>query len=118
MLHYLARTNTDRQVSVLHADRSPARHAHRHELAQLVARLPGSSVYQWYEDLGVRPVDPRTKQGLIDLEGIDVPANAQAYLCGPLPFMESVRRSLRDRGLPERNIHYEVFGPDTWLASA
>lgn len=118
MLHYLARTNTDRQVSVLHADRSPARHAHRHELAQLVARLPGSSVYQWYEDLGVRPVDPRTKQGFIDLEGIDVPANAQAYLCGPLPFMESVRRSLRDRGLPERNIHYEVFGPDTWLASA
>lgn len=118
MLHYLARTSTDRAVTVLHADRSPARHAHRQELADLVARLPGSAVHHWYEDLGMRPADGRTKLGLIDLQGLDVPADAQVYLCGPLPFMELVRRSLIDRGVPEKNIHYEVFGPDTWLPDA
>jgi nitric oxide dioxygenase len=32
--------------------------------------------------------------------------------------MESVRRSLIDRAVPEKNIHYEVFGPDTWLPAA
>jgi nitric oxide dioxygenase len=118
MLHYLARTNTERQVTVLHADRSRARHAHRQELADLVARLPGSSVHHWYEDLGVRPAPGRTTRGLIDLADIDVPTDARVYLCGPLPFMELVRRTLLQRGVPERNIHYEVFGPDTWLASA
>ena len=118
MLHYLDRTKTDRQVAVLHADRSPARHAHRQELADLVARLPGSAMHHWYEDLGLRPASETTKRGLIDLEGLEVPADAQVYLCGPLPFMESVRRSLLDRNVPERHIHYEVFGPDTWLPAA
>jgi nitric oxide dioxygenase len=54
----------------------------------------------------------------IDLEGLDVPADAQVYLCGPLPFMEQVRRELLARHVPEKNIHYEVFGPDTWLPAA
>jgi nitric oxide dioxygenase len=118
MLHYLARTNTDRQVSVLHADRSPARHAHRQELADLVGRLPGSDVRHWYEDLGMRPASDTTKLGRIDLRGFEVPADAQVYLCGPLPFMELVRRELLERDVPEKNIHYEVFGPDTWLPAA
>lgn len=75
-------------------------------------------MHHWYEDLGVRPATGTTKLGLIDLEGFDVPTDAQVYLCGPLPFMESVRRSLLAHNVPERNIHYEVFGPDTWLPDA
>ena len=118
MLHYLVSTSTEREVLVLHADRSPARHAHRQELADLVARLPGSAMRHWYEDLGVRPATDTTKLGLIDLTGVDVRTDAQVYLCGPLPFMESVRASLLERDVPAKNIHYEVFGPDTWMPDA
>jgi nitric oxide dioxygenase len=118
MLHYLTHTETDRQVMVLHADRSPARHAHRQELADLVARLPGSAMHHWYENLGLRSATETTRHGLIDLEGFDVPEDAQVYLCGPLPFMELVRSTLRERNVPEKNIHYEVFGPDTWMPAA
>lgn len=39
-----------------------------------------------------------------------------AYLCGPLPFMRAVRTQLLDKGVPASDIHYEVFGPDLWLA--
>lgn len=117
MLHYLTRTSTDRFVTVLHADRSPARHAHRQELVELVDRLPGATLHHWYEDLGVRPSTDTTTLGRIDLDTVDIRTDAQVYLCGPLPFMESVRRSLIDRKVPERNIHYEVFGPDKWLAA-
>ena len=49
---------------------------------------------------------------------VEIPANAQVYLCGPLPFMESVRSSLIEQQVAEADIHYEVFGPDKWLASA
>ena len=45
MLHYLSRTATTRPVTVLHADRSPARHAHRRELRELVDRLPGAALH-------------------------------------------------------------------------
>jgi nitric oxide dioxygenase len=75
-------------------------------------------MHHWYEALGVRPAGGSTKLGLLDLEDVEVPADAQVYLCGPLPFMESVRRSLLLRDIPDRNIKYEVFGPDTWLAGA
>ena len=118
MLHYLNRTAATRQVTVLHADRSPARHAHRRELRELVDRLPGAALHHWYENLGVRPATDDARPGRIDLGDIAVPRDAQAYLCGPLPFMDQVRRALAKRGLPEGNIHYEVFGPDTWLSAA
>jgi nitric oxide dioxygenase len=116
MLHYLTHTTTDRPVTVLHADRSPARQAHRRELAELVAALPGAALHHWYEDLGVRTATTGTMQGLIELKKVEVLPGTQAYLCGPLPFMDLVRSELLERGLPEANIHYEVFGPDKWLA--
>jgi nitric oxide dioxygenase len=116
MLHYLTHTTTDRPVTVLHADRSPARQAHRRELAELVAALPGAALRHWYEDLGVRTATTATMQGLIELKNVEVLPETQAYLCGPLPFMDLVRSDLLKRGLPEANIHYEVFGPDKWLA--
>lgn len=118
MLHYLTRTSATRHVTVLHADRSPARHAHRRELKELVARLPGASLYHWYEDLGVREATDTTRPGRIDLGHVAIRPDAIAYLCGPMPFMDLVRAALVRRGLPESRIHYEVFGPDTWLAVA
>jgi nitric oxide dioxygenase len=40
LLHHLVETGSQRQVSVLHADRSPARHAHRAQLDSLVKACP------------------------------------------------------------------------------
>ncbi len=115
MLHYLDRTETDRYVTVLHADRAPSRHAHRLELAELVSRLPGAELHHWYEDLGVRPPTTTVREGRIDLSQVDIRPDAIVYLCGPLPFMENVRKELVGRGIAPTQIHYEVFGPDAWL---
>ena len=117
MLHYLTHTASPRDVMVLHADRSPARHAHRQELKELVDQLPAATLHRWYEDLGVRPTRDDLLAGLVDLDAVDIPTDAQVYLCGPLPFMESVHGGLIALGLPEANIRYEVFGPDKWLAT-
>ncbi len=116
-LHYLSHTESDRYVTVLHADRAPSRHAHRRELSELVERLPGAHLHHWYEDLGVRPATDTTRSGRIDLSEVEIKPGSQVYLCGPLPFMEIVRGALVERGVSERNIHYEVFGPDKWLPS-
>jgi len=118
ILHYLAGTGSTREVLVLHADRSPSRHAHRQELKELVVALPAATLQRWYEDLGARPTRDTLRAGRVDLETVEIPADASIYLCGPLPFMESVRRTLIDQNVPEADIHYEVFGPDKWLASA
>ncbi|MFI9246560.1 hypothetical protein ACIGXF_29255 [Streptomyces sp. NPDC053086] len=56
--------------------------------------------------------------GLMDLDGLDLPADADVYLCGPLTFMRAVRTQLLQAGVPARRIRDEVFGPGLWLAHA
>lgn len=54
--------------------------------------------------------------GYMVFDSIELPADADYYLCGPLAFMQSVRSQLLERGVPARAIRYEVFGPDLWQA--
>ncbi|CAL9618852.1 globin domain-containing protein [Streptomyces sp. enrichment culture] len=116
MLQHLAATGSTRPVTVLHADRSPAAHALRADTGRLVAELPDADAVFWYES-DARGV-PGARTGLMRVDEVDVPADASVYLCGPLPFMREVRGRLLRGGVPARNIRYEVFGPDLWLADA
>lgn len=117
-LHHLRTSGSTRPVTVLHADRTPARHAHRAEVKELVATLPHAALVRWYEDLGPRPQRADLIQGLVSLDGVDLPADADVYLCGPVPFMATVKTELVRRGVPEARIRYEIFGPDRDLAAA
>ncbi|WP_435277975.1 globin domain-containing protein [Rhodococcus yananensis] len=114
MLSHLAEIGDQRKISVLHADRSAAAHAHRHELATLVEKIPSADVYRWYEDLGARQPIETIRLGRADISSVPLDPKTQAYLCGPLPFMLSLREALIERNVPAENIHYEVFGPDSW----
>ncbi|MFI7154678.1 globin domain-containing protein [Nonomuraea sp. NPDC050022] len=107
MLDHLAAIGSRRRVLVLHADRSPAEHALREDMLRLTAER----VF-WYESGGAAP----DRDGLMDLDQVEIPAGALAYLCGPVPFMREVRGRLLKAGVAARDIHYEVFGPDLWLA--
>ncbi|MFD5448295.1 globin domain-containing protein [Streptomyces sp. NPDC003470] len=113
MLDHLAATGTGRPVTVVHADRTPADHAHRQEQLDLTGALPDARLHLWYEEPGDQA--PEASAGLVDLDGVDLPAGLTVYLCGPLPFMRAVRGDLLRRGVPAEAIHYEVFGPDLWL---
>ncbi|WP_395576492.1 globin domain-containing protein [Streptomyces sp. BK79] len=114
VLDHLATTGDSRPVTVVHADRSPADHAHRQEHLDLVRALPGARLHLWYEEPGDQA--PHASAGRADLTGLDLPAGLTAYLCGPLPFMRAVRGDLLRRSVPAEAVHYEVFGPDLWLA--
>jgi len=52
----------------------------------------------------------------MDLDHVDLPWGAAYYLCGPVRFMQAIRSALLERGVPPRDIQYEVFGPDLWQA--
>ncbi|AJP01942.1 hemin transporter [Streptomyces cyaneogriseus subsp. noncyanogenus] len=116
VLHHLAAAGTGRPVIVVHADRSPADHAHREELSRLVRALPDARLHLWYEEPGDGV--PGAARGRADVASLDLPRDLTAYLCGPLPFMRAVRGDLLGRGMPASAVHYEVFGPDLWLAAA
>ncbi|WP_333776646.1 globin domain-containing protein [Streptomyces sp. IBSBF 3136] len=112
ILEQLTLTGHQAPVTVVHADRSPAAHALRADHEAYAAKLPeGRSVFFYEQD-----AEGAGRPGLVDLADVDVPAGAHAYLCGPLPFMRAVRTQLIDKGVAPADIHYEVFGPDLWLA--
>lgn len=111
MLDQLARTGHAAPVTVVHGDRSPAEHALRSDHVAYAGKLKNASVHFWYEEDA--PESAHT--GIVDLSAVTIAPGTQAYLCGPLPFMRSVRTQLLERGLPAADIHYEVFGPDLWL---
>ncbi|MFF4398786.1 globin domain-containing protein [Streptomyces sp. NPDC001480] len=114
MLEHLAATGATRPVRVLHADRSPAEHALRADTDRALGELPGARAQFWYEQDAAG--ESGARDGLMDLADLDLPADAEVYLCGSLPFMRAVRTQLLHAGVPARHIRYEVFGPDLWLA--
>lgn len=114
MLGHLAATDSPREVIAVHADYDENTHALRADFDQLVGKLPDASAHVWYE--APQREWPAERTGLVDLGDIAIPDGTTAYLCGPLPFLRAVRAQLVDRGVPATDIHYEVFGPDMWLA--
>ncbi|CAL2063392.1 Flavohemoprotein [Streptomyces murinus] len=113
MLASLAADGHDAPVTVVHGDRSPADHALRVDHQAYADKLADSDVTFFYE----RDAEPGGRTGLVDLSGIDIAPGTSAYLCGPLPFMRAVRGQLIEKGVAPADIHYEVFGPDLWLAA-
>ncbi|MFI6156438.1 globin domain-containing protein [Kitasatospora sp. NPDC051170] len=113
MLDHLAASGSTRRIVSVHGDRDQLSHAFRADLEQLTAKLPDATAHVFYE----RPLGdwPAGRTGLVDLSTVEVPAGTTAYLCGPLPFLRSVRQQLLTAGVRAADIHYEVFGPDLWL---
>ncbi|MFJ1863236.1 globin domain-containing protein [Streptomyces sp. NPDC088097] len=114
MLEHLADTGHGAPVTVLHADRSPADHALRADHRALTHKLSDARAHFWYEESG----EAGDGVGHMDLGAVPVAPGTSAYLCGPLPFMRGVRAQLIAKGVAPADVHYEVFGPDLWLASS
>lgn len=112
MLACLAEGGYQGPVTVVHGDRSPADHALRADHTAYAGKLSDADTHFFYE----RDAAPGTRTGLVDLTDIAVRPGTRAYLCGPLPFLRAVRAQLIAKGVAPAAIHYEVFGPDLWLA--
>jgi nitric oxide dioxygenase len=117
MLSHLTAAGSHLPITLLHADVDEASFALRQQVLDDLRALPEGSAHVWYErgaDSSL-PVDG-VHAGVMNLDDVTLPDGAGYYLCGPLPFMQAVRSALLDRGVPARDIQYEVFGPDLWQA--
>ena len=100
MLGILEALPADTRVQVLHADRSEQTHPLRERQRELVETLPNATLQLWYGDL-------------LSLDGVELPADAEVYLCGNDGFVRAVREQLADRGVTR--VHCELFSPNDWL---
>jgi ferredoxin-NADP reductase/MOSC domain-containing protein YiiM len=105
MLHALAEEHSEREIWWLHGARSPREHPFAGEARTLLASLPNARSEIYYSSRAAGRLSPSL------LAELELPHAAQAYLCGPAPFMEEISASLAAIGLDSSHIHTEPFGP-------
>lgn len=114
ILEHVAAERPETHVRVLHADRSDTSHPLRERQHELVEALPNAVLDVWYED-GITAGTPGVHPGLLNLAGIELPADAEIYLCGGAGFVAAVRSQLSERGIGLERVHCELFAPNDWL---
>jgi ferredoxin-NADP reductase/MOSC domain-containing protein YiiM/ferredoxin len=109
MLHALAEERSDREIWWLHGARSRRDHCFAAETGTLLASLPNVRAHVYYSRPGSGERAGRLSASL--LAELEPPRDAEAYLCGPAPFMEEISAGLAAIGLDASHIHTEPFGP-------
>ncbi|MDL2355116.1 MAG: FAD-binding oxidoreductase [Pseudomonadota bacterium] len=110
-LNQIAQDRPQRAVIFAHATRDAAHHAHRADVAVAKAAMPNLQVVTFYE---ATDGDAAAQQGYMNVAALPAWPRAQAnvYLCGPVPFMQAQWLGLVGAGVPVTRLHREVFGPE------
>lgn len=111
MLRHIVRTQPGRPLVFAYAATDARHYPHRQEVEESLRHLSHAHYHLWLEAPGDEALTAHP--GRMDLSGlVELPPDADCYLCGPLPFMQQQRRWLIAQGVARSRIHYEVFGPD------
>ncbi len=115
MLQALVQEDSDREIWWLHGARNGGEHSFAAEVQALLASLPNTRSYVYYSRPGPNDVKGHGFDGAGRLTGsvlaeLEPPRDAQAYLCGPAPFMDEISAGLSSLGIEASHIHTEPFG--------
>jgi ferredoxin-NADP reductase/MOSC domain-containing protein YiiM len=115
MLHALAAARSSRDIWWLHGSRSRADEPFAAESRSLLAALPAAHRHICYSspgpgDVQGRDYDTAGRLSAPVLAALDLPRDADAYLCGPAAFMADVSAALVAAGLQAGRIRTETFG--------
>jgi ferredoxin-NADP reductase/ferredoxin len=115
MLQALAKERSDREIWWLHGARSSRDHSFAAEARTLLASL-NVRAHVYYSRPGAndregRDFDTAGRLTASLLAELGPPRDAQAYLCGPTPFMDEISAALAAIGCEASHIHTEPFGP-------
>ncbi|MBV8220237.1 MAG: MOSC domain-containing protein [Solirubrobacterales bacterium] len=116
MLYALAEESSDREIWWLQGARNGHEHPFAAEAQALLGSLPNARRRVYYSRPGPGDVEGRDFDAAGRLTGsllaeLELPREAEAYLCGPTPFMDEISASLSAMGIGASRIHTEPFGP-------
>ena len=116
MLQALAQERSEREVWCLYGARNGRGHPFAAEARALIASLPNTQGRVYYSrpdqtDLEGRDFDSAGRLSGPLMTELNLPTDAEAYLCGPAAFMDEISASLAALGIDASRIHTEPFGP-------
>jgi len=115
MLHALAAAGSGRDIWWLHSARSRTEEPFAAESRSLLAALARRHRHVCYSCPGPDDVQGRDYQtaGRLSaavLTALDLPRNADVYICGPAAFMTEVSATLVNVGMDGARVRTEIFG--------
>lgn len=117
-----AALTSSRVVHFIHCARTRSVHAFRDAIDALAHKHPQLERFYCYDEAPetANEADAPHGVGRIDAHKLGqwLPAatrNVDAYLLGPKPFMQQVKKALRTLGVPDQQVRYEFFGPASAL---
>ncbi len=124
MVNAIVEANVQRDVYFFYGLRHGGEHVQAEYLRKISTENPHIQLHVCYSD----PRADMDREGehyryaervSIDLFKRTLPSNdADYYLCGPPPMMESLVSGLLGWGVPQARIHYEAFGPASVKSAA
>ncbi len=104
MLETVAAVTPDRPTVFLHSARNETLAAFRQDVEKHAAAMSCIKTRIFYSGGPDGVITGEILKAYVDITG-------DAYVCGPVPFMEAMIGELRRLGMREEQIHYEFFGP-------
>jgi ferredoxin-NADP reductase/MOSC domain-containing protein YiiM len=117
MLHALAAAQSSRNVWWLYGARNGSEHPFAKEAREALEALAHGRSYVVYSkpeagDQAGRDYDSAGHLDAALLERLGVERGGDFYLCGPPPFLRSLREGLKAWGVDSARVHEEIFGPE------
>jgi ferredoxin len=120
MLHSLSASSTDstREVWWCYGARNGREHPFAAEARALLNSLQRSHAFIAYSepedtDRQGQDYDDSGRLSLSSLQRLQVPKDADFYLCGPIAFLSDLTAELKSWGVPDLRIHFETFGAES-----
>ncbi|NHC34225.1 2Fe-2S iron-sulfur cluster-binding protein [Scytonema millei] len=112
MVKACSRLNPNRQIWFLHGARDGRFHAFRDEVLAIAQQNPNLHVHFCYSRLRVEDEGNYHSIGYVDAALVRslVQQEAEYFLCGSPPFMESIMAGLKESGVASSSILFESFG--------
>jgi ferredoxin-NADP reductase len=111
MVKAAALCTPDRKVWFFHGARNGHFHAFREEVMRVQSENPNLTVHYAYSKPLPEDEGNYQSKGYVDVPLIRslVHGEADYFLCGSPPFLESVRTGLLQAGIPEERVSFEMF---------
>jgi nitric oxide dioxygenase len=123
MVEHIAKEHPELEAHFVHGALNSGVHALDSHVRSLAKDHGGVSVTTFYSHplAGDRAGETHDVDGFITIDWLaaNTPfAEADFYLCGPMPFLKVFVNGLAGAGVPADRIHYEVFGPTAEAVAA
>ena len=111
MLETISESQPSRDVTFIHSARSKEVHAFKERARELVGGLENGRIHIGYNEPGDAIEMSFTGHLNEELLKQWIKPDAVCYVCGPVPFLQTVTAALKRIGLGNDQIRYEFFGP-------